>query len=340
MTDTNTSASTDAAPQDNGPISIDDAMGLLSGSEPKPSDDVDPADDGAVEQDTDTSHEEDEDSEGDATLDGDADEEEDEGDVEPDQPAIDPPASWSREEKEAFASLPPEVQSTLARRESERDRAFQTKAQQLAEDRKAADARIQAMQAQYEQALSYLSEGMAAEAEPDWAQLARDDPFGWIEKKGEWDQRQKKEAALRVEQERINAHRQAKAAEEFQTYRSQQAEKLTEFIPEYRDRKTVERERDGLVKHATETLGYTQDELAAVLWDARAVKVLRDSYLLAQAKSVRAKATPSAQSVQRPSSVRPDRAAAKVESIAKRFERSGSIEDALVLYSTARSSRR
>lgn len=329
--------SAEAAPQDNSPLSMDDALGLLTGSEPSEDDETEAADD-AAEQDT--SHEED-DSEGDATLDGDADEEEDDGDVEPAEPAIDPPASWSREEKEAFASLPPEVQATLARRESERDKAFQTKAQQLAEDRKAADARIQAMQAQYEQALSYFSQGIdTAEPEPDWAQLAVDDPFGYIEKRAKWDQKQTKLATLRAEQERMTAHRQAQAAEEFQTYRSQQAEKLVSIIPEYRDSKVVAKERDGLVKHATDSLGYTQEELAAVLWDARAVKVLRDSYLLAQARSARAKATPSTPSVQRPSSTRPDRSNAKVESIEKRFARSGSLEDALALYSTAKSSRR
>lgn len=335
---TEITVSAEAAPPDTTPLSMDDAMGLLTGVEPAGDDDE--AADGAA--DTDTSPEEEDDSEGDATLDGDVDEEEDdEGDVEPETPAIEPPASWSREEQEAFSKLPPEVQATLARRESDREKAFGRKAEQLAADRKAADARIADMQAQYEQALSYFSQGIdTAEAEPDWARLAEDDPFGYIEKRAKWDAKQTKLANLRVEQERMTAHRQAQAAEEFQTYRSQQAEKLVSIIPEYNNQKVVAKERDGLVKHATETLGYAQEELAALLWDARAVKVLRDSYLLSRAKSVRAAATPTNPSVQRPSSTRPDRSNAKVESIAKRFEKSGSLEDALALYSNTKSSRR
>ena len=39
--------------------------------------------------------------------------------VEPETPAIDPPASWSREVREKWASIPPEVQSYIAQRETE-----------------------------------------------------------------------------------------------------------------------------------------------------------------------------------------------------------------------------
>lgn len=43
------------------------------------------------------------------------------------------PVSWSAEEKAVFAELPPEVQDIIARRESERDKGFSQKAEQLSE---------------------------------------------------------------------------------------------------------------------------------------------------------------------------------------------------------------
>src|SRR3569833_3175336 len=42
-------------------------------------------------------------------------------------PAIAPPVSWTAEEKAKFQALPRDVQETLARRESERERFIQSK---------------------------------------------------------------------------------------------------------------------------------------------------------------------------------------------------------------------
>src|SRR3954453_14713116 len=40
---------------------------------------------------------------------------------------IDPPRSWSNQEKELFGQLPPEAHQVIARREGERDKAFNQK---------------------------------------------------------------------------------------------------------------------------------------------------------------------------------------------------------------------
>lgn len=58
-----------------------------------------------------------------------------EEEVEPVEPAIDAPNSWKAEEKEAWAAIPRAVQETIARRESERDRFVQSKAQEAAQTR-------------------------------------------------------------------------------------------------------------------------------------------------------------------------------------------------------------
>jgi hypothetical protein len=53
--------------------------------------------------------------------------------------AIDPPVSWTAEEKEKFKALPREVQETVARRETERERFVQAKANEAAQARQHAE---------------------------------------------------------------------------------------------------------------------------------------------------------------------------------------------------------
>jgi hypothetical protein len=55
--------------------------------------------------------------------------------VEADQPSIAAPVSWTAEEKEEFSKLPRTVQETLTRREAEREKFVQSKAQEAAQVR-------------------------------------------------------------------------------------------------------------------------------------------------------------------------------------------------------------
>lgn len=70
---------------------------------------------------------------------------EDEIEIEAEElPPIDAPVSWNAEEKAEFAKLPREVQETLTKREAQREKFVQTKAQEAAQAREAA--RQEAMQ--------------------------------------------------------------------------------------------------------------------------------------------------------------------------------------------------
>lgn len=51
-------------------------------------------------------------------------------------PAVDAPHSWSKEDKELFADLPPEAQAVIARREKERDSFVNAKAREAADTRR------------------------------------------------------------------------------------------------------------------------------------------------------------------------------------------------------------
>jgi hypothetical protein len=52
---------------------------------------------------------------------------------------IEPPRSWSAEEKAEFTKLPPEIQRTLSRREADRDRLLTQKANELAREKRRFD---------------------------------------------------------------------------------------------------------------------------------------------------------------------------------------------------------
>lgn len=96
---------------------------------------------------------------------------ESEGPGEP-ETAIAAPSSWSEADKAAFARLPPETQEIVARRESERERAFQQKTSEIAAERKKAEAEAQ----QAAQERQQLSAALRSYTNPLWAAFTRDFP--------------------------------------------------------------------------------------------------------------------------------------------------------------------
>lgn len=64
------------------------------------------------------------------------DEEEDEEGEEDPAPKVDAPHSWSKEDKELFAQLPPEAQAVITRREKERDSFVNAKAREAADTKR------------------------------------------------------------------------------------------------------------------------------------------------------------------------------------------------------------
>lgn len=57
----------------------------------------------------------------------------------PDQQAVEAPVSWSKEDRELFATLPPNVQGLIAKREQERDADYTRKTQEIADIRRFSD---------------------------------------------------------------------------------------------------------------------------------------------------------------------------------------------------------
>jgi hypothetical protein len=105
---------------------------------------------------------------------------EDETEIEADDlPPIEAPVSWTAEEKATFAQLPRDVQETLSRREGEREKFVQTKAQEARHKEQAAMKQaaeyIQQIEAEAAMQLETLATQFAV-PEPDMALMASDHP--------------------------------------------------------------------------------------------------------------------------------------------------------------------
>jgi hypothetical protein len=110
-----------------------------------------------------------------------------EDDKGPEQPppaaAIEPPVSWSSDEKQAFSQLPPALQQTVARRESQREAVLTQRSQEAAEARRAYDGERQAAVAQRAEYLAGLQKMMvlaapqaAALNNVDWVAVQANSP--------------------------------------------------------------------------------------------------------------------------------------------------------------------
>tara|TARA_R110000772_G_C13310276_1_gene440189 strand:- start:30199 stop:31173 length:975 start_codon:yes stop_codon:yes gene_type:complete len=170
---------------------------------------------------------------------------------------IDAPISWSDEQKETFATLPPEAQNVIVARESERDKGFQQKATELAEQRKEYESAMTQMnyeRQQYAQTLSdNLSEGLQ---EPDIDLLVAD-PARYREEKIAYDQM----AQLRVQAKgqadhyaAQNAHQEQVNKEAF--YAKRNAELVKELPAFMQDAQT----RSNVLDYGKQA-GYTDGEL-------------------------------------------------------------------------------
>lgn len=90
------------------------------------------------------------------------------------EPAIEPPRSWSKEEKERFSQLPRETQEYLTRRETERDTALRRGQNETAQARQAVEterAAVDSMRKQYEAALPALLQQLQQQQMGEFADI-------------------------------------------------------------------------------------------------------------------------------------------------------------------------
>lgn len=244
---------------------------------------------------------------------------EDEG-AEADLQPIAPPTSWTKAEKERFATLPRETQEYLSTRESEREAAIGKSQREAAERTKAVEAREQAAETarqQYEQAaqrtLEVLNREMAKDfgdirSQADVDKLAAEDPFRFAQFQARMMGLQNMQAEV------ANAERQ-RAEQKKQTFEAWAKEQDNAFekkFPVFADKDKAREIRDGFVSYLTEVVGVPKDALPQLsneplFRDAMYQHVLYDAYQWNAARENAKKAA----AVQKPAPQRPGVAPAR-----------------------------
>lgn len=126
-------------------------------------------------------------------------------------PAIEPPVSWKADAKDRFKALPPELQTYVMERESERERGLSKTQQESADARKAAEAEAATYKAERQayadrlgaivDAVSNSNPKLAEWRARDWEKYARENP---MESPAEWFAYQKAAGALETAQSERN----------------------------------------------------------------------------------------------------------------------------------------
>lgn len=271
-------------------------------------------------------------------------------------PPVEPPRSWTREEKERFKSLPRETQEYLAGREKDRESNFLKSQTETAEAKKAAEAerqRLEKTRVDYEQALPALLQALNQQSAQEFsdiktwddvAKMAREDPIRYTE----WDAHQKRVNAVRAETTQIRNRQMQDAQNAFAQYAHEQDSAILEKQPDMKDPKVRERVQKEAQEYLVSELGFKQEELAAAwngqgsisLRDARLQGVIRDALRWQNAQKAAKAARPSntAPPPARPGAAPAPRAeinTARIRELDTRLEKSGKLADAFELY-TAR----
>lgn len=134
---------------------------------------------------------------------------------------------------------------------------YSRKTQQLSEERKAFQAEADAIRqerAQYATLLGALQQQLQStahvEQQPDWDRLYEEDPINATRLERQWrkvqEDRSMKLAAIQAEQQRLNQTFEHQSVEQMKTLLAQQAQRLPELIPEWKDQKVATSEKKQL----------------------------------------------------------------------------------------------
>jgi len=127
---------------------------------------------------------------------------------------------------------------------------YSRKTQQLAEERKAFHSEAEAIRqerAQYSTLLTALQQQLQSqqqlEQQPDWDRLYDEDPIQATKLERQWrkvqEDRQAKFSAIQAEQQRVNQALEQQTAEQMKALLVQQAQRIPEIIPEWKDEKVA-----------------------------------------------------------------------------------------------------
>jgi len=265
-------------------------------------------------------------------------------------PPIEPPRSWTKEDKEEFASYPREAQEKIARREQERERTFRQSQNEAAEQRKAIEAKAQdaeKVRQEYEarlpvllQTLQETQAGQFADikTQADVVKLAQEDPFRYLQ----WDAHQKQVAALNAELNGAQERQQREWQNKWAEFALREDKLIAEKIPELADPAQRTKVQESALSYLKDT-GFSESELGSAwngqaslsLRDHRVQSMIRDAVKFREGqenakKAIAAKPLPP---VQRPGVAAPKGAAdtQNVQNLSRKLDQSGNLKDAAAL---------
>ena len=269
-------------------------------------------------------------------------------------PPIEPPRSWSKEDKELFAGLPRETQMRVAERERARESDFLRRQNEMVEQLKGLAAREQAAEQarrSYVDALPNVLQLMQKQhgdefadirSQADVERMAKEDMPRYVK----WSESQRQ---IGVALEQVKAAQESalrEAQQRWFEFATRQDALFVERVPEAADPAKNAKMQEAAVAVLKE-IGFSDEEIGD-LWTGRARLPLRDHrmallvhdatrYRQAQQKAKEAAAKP-VPPVQRPGVAQPRGAAqdAKIRALAEQLETSGSLKDAAALIAARR----
>lgn len=219
------------------------------------------------------------------------------------QPSIDPPRSWSAEDKEAFKLLPPERQRSIVDTERKRDADIRRTQDEVANRTKELTAKEQAAEQarqDYERKASSALQVLQAQTanefpdiktHDDLVKLATDDPFRAIQ----YQARQQQLAALHQEVQSNEAKRLQSEKQKFDDWSKEQDSKFDAQFKEFTDPEKGPKLREGLRSYLIKDVGIPETALPE-LWnnplfrDSLTQRMIYDAYRWNAAKQQATKA--------------------------------------------------
>lgn len=220
---------------------------------------------------------------------------------------------------------------------------YTKKSQQVAEERKRIEAEAKVIEEarkereEYSNRLQALQQYLEQNAPQvdDLDYLKENDPIGYAVKVAELSQRKEQMAAVMAERERLAAMQQAEEVQQQRSYIAQQAQLVSQLIPDYADAQKGATLRNELRAYA-KSIGYTDEEVNSV-YDARTVKALYDAMQYAklqQAKPGITKKVSQAPKAMKPGSVKSNKTSnsEQVRRNKAQLKNSGRVKDAAKIF--------
>jgi hypothetical protein len=165
---------------------------------------------------------------------------------------------------------------------------YTRKTQELSERRKAVEAKeasIEAERQKYEVLLDRLEAQtqMGLGDEPDWEDLAKNNPAEYVRKQSEWMKAEKRLATIEAERTQMQRQRAEVQERNYAAYLEAQEQQLLEALPAWKDAEVRSKEIKQVREYGLKA-GFNEQELSTVA-DFRAVMLLRKAMLYDAAKA-------------------------------------------------------